>query len=45
MEPLKDYAKIVVETDEENPTIIAVITSENIEVADDHRVRLTPLYD
>lgn len=45
MEPLKDYTKIVVETDEENPTIIAVITSTNIEVADDYRVRLTPLYD
>lgn len=45
MELLKDYAKIVVETDEENPTIIAVITSENIEAADGYRVRLVPMFN
>lgn len=42
---LKDYTKVVVETDEENPTTIAMITSEDVLVADGYRVRLTPEYD
>lgn len=41
-ETLKDYTKIVVETDEENPTTIAEITEEAVNVADGYRVRLTP---
>lgn len=45
METLKDYIKIVVETDEENPITIAEITSEEINTADGYRVRLTPKYD
>lgn len=45
METLKDYTKIVVETDEENPITIAEITSEEINAADGYRVRLTPEYD
>ena len=44
-EPLKDYTKIVVETDEENPTTIAEITVEAVNVEDGYRVRLTPKYD
>lgn len=43
--PLKDYTKIVVETDEKNPITIATITEKNIEVADGYRVRMTPKYD
>ncbi len=42
---LKDYTKIVVETDEQNPATIAVITCEEITPADGYRVRLTPSYD
>lgn len=42
---LKDYTKIVVETDEENPTTIATVTGEDVFVADGYRVRLTPKYD
>lgn len=42
---LKDYTKIVVETDEENPTTIATVTSDDISVADGYRVRLTPDYE
>lgn len=41
---LKDYTKIIVETDEENPVTIAEITSEEIHTADGYRVRLTPDY-
>lgn len=42
---LKDYTKIVVETDEENPVTIATITAEDVTPADGYRVRLTPVYD
>lgn len=42
---LKEYTKIVVETDEENPTTIATVTSEDVSVADGYRVRLTPECD
>lgn len=44
-ETLKDYTKIVVETDEENPVTIAVITANDVSPADGYRVRLTPKYD
>lgn len=44
-ESLKDYTKIVVETDEDNPVTIAVITANDISPADGYRVRLTPTYD
>lgn len=42
---LKDYTKIVVETDEKNPITIATITNGEIAVVDGYRVRLTPKYD
>lgn len=45
METLKDYIKIVVETDEKNPVTIATITNGETVVADGYRVRLTPKYD
>lgn len=45
IETLKDYTKIVVETDEENPITIAKITSEEVNIADGYRVRLTPEYN
>ena len=42
---LKEYTKIVIETDEENPVIIATVTSDNTEVVDGYRVRITPTYN
>lgn len=45
IKPLDDYTKIIVETDEKNPVTIATVTSDDIDVADGYRVRLTPLYD
>ena len=45
MEEIKGYTKIVIETNEENPKIIATITSDDVDVTDDFRVRLTPVYD
>ena len=44
-ETLKDYTKIVVETDEKNPATIATITNGETVVADGYRGRLTPKYD
>lgn len=45
MDTLKDYTKIIVETDEENPKVIAEITPTDIIPADGYRVRLKPAYD
>ena len=45
IETLSDITKIVVETDEEDPKTIAVITAENVDSAEGFRVRLTPKYD
>ena len=42
---LEEYTKIVVETDEENPIVIATITAGDTEVADGYRVCLRPKYD
>lgn len=41
---LKDYTKIIVETDEENPVTVAVITTDAVEPAEGYRVRMTPDY-
>lgn len=45
VEALTDITKIVVETDEENPKTIAVITAEDIDSAEGFRVRITPKYE
>lgn len=42
---LSDITKIVVETDEQDPKIIAVITAEDIDSSEGFRVRITPKYD
>ncbi len=41
---LKDITRLIVETDEENPVPIAVITADNIEPANGYRVRMRPKY-
>lgn len=38
---LEEYTKIVVETDEQNPKTIAVITANDIESCEGFRVRMT----
>lgn len=40
-----EYNRIIIETDEENPVIIATITDDDIELADGYRARLRPIYD
>jgi hypothetical protein len=42
---LSDITKIVVETDEEDPKTIAVITADDIDSAEGFRVRITPKYE
>ena len=42
---LKDIVRVIVETDEENPVPIAVITADNIESANGYRVRMRPKYN
>lgn len=42
---LKDITRVIVETDEENPVSIAVITADNIESANGYRVRMRPEYN
>ena len=44
-ESLCEYTRVIVETDEENPTTIATVTKSDVDVADGYRVRLTPVYD
>lgn len=43
LEILDGIEKVIVETDEENPTTIAVITGDKIDVADGCRVRMKPV--
>ena len=45
IETLSDITKIVVETNEEEPKTIAVITEDDVDVAEGFRVRLTPKYE
>lgn len=41
---LKDITRLIVETDEENPVPIAIITADEIKTADEYRVRMRPKY-
>lgn len=45
LKDLRNWTKIVVETDEEHPITIATITADDWELADGYRVRWTPVYD
>lgn len=44
-EPITNYSRVVIETDEKNPKILAIITNENSEVVKGLRIRLKPVYD
>lgn len=43
-EPMVNWARVIVETDEENPKTIALITNEDCESAPGFRVRVKPVY-
>lgn len=42
---LREYTKITIETEKENPIVIAEITADEVQVANGYRVRLTPKYN
>lgn len=41
----EQFSKIIIETDEENPVTIAVITEDLADVSNGYRVRMTPKYN
>ena len=41
---MRDWTKVVVETTEKHPKVIAEITANNFNVAEGFRVKLTPRY-
>lgn len=43
--PMKDVSRIIIQTDEENPKVIAVVTNDDFEVADGFAIREKPVYD
>lgn len=40
--PMKNWTRVIIETDEKNPKTIAVVVNNDYEVADGFRVRLKP---
>lgn len=43
--PITNYSRVVIETDEKNPKVLAVVTNDDCEAAEGLRVRLKPVYD
>lgn len=43
--PMSDWQRVTIETDEDNPKIVAQVIANDFELADGYRVRLTPVYD
>ena len=41
---IRGWTRIIVETDEKDPVVIATITEDDIDMADGYRVRLRPVY-
>ena len=41
---IRGWTRIVVETDEKDPVVIATITADETDMADGYRVRLRPVY-
>lgn len=45
VDPMANWSRVVVETDEKNPKILAVITNTDCESAENLRVRFKPTSD
>lgn len=41
----KEWQRIIIETDEKEPIVIAEITQNDINVSENYRLRLKPTYD
>lgn len=44
-DPMDEVARIIIETDEKNPELLAVVTQDDCETAPGLRVRMKPVYD
>ena len=44
-EPLKDTARLIIETNEEHPKVIAVIAVNDYNVANGYAIRVKPVYE
>lgn len=42
---IRGWTRIIVETDEKDPVVIATITADETDVADGYRVRFRPVYE
>lgn len=42
---MKNVSRIIIQTDEENPKVIAVVTNDDFEVADGYAIRQKPVYE
>ena len=41
----KNVSRIIIQTDEENPKVITVVTNDDFEVADGYAIRQKPVYE
>lgn len=39
---MKNWSRVIIETDEEHSKVLAIVTNNNFELADGLRVRLSP---
>ena len=44
-DPMDEVARIIIETDEKNPKLLAVVTQDDCETAPGLMVRMKPVYD
>lgn len=42
--PMKDWSRVIIETAESNPKLVAIVTNDDFELANGFRVRLKPVY-
>lgn len=42
-QPMKNWSRVIIETDEANPQVLAIITNEDYELAKGLRIRLKPI--
>ena len=40
--PMKNWSRVIIETDKEQPKVLAIVTNDDFELADGLRVRLLP---
>lgn len=43
--PMKDWSRIIIETDERNPEVLVIITADDYQLANGLRIRIKPVYD